>query len=379
MREVVTFSNNRKISVRQIRRTMTLEMLGVSTLLLPGYLAANGGTDGIFAMALGGAGALFLLLLWNKFAVKQNFYQALDRCGAGVRLVFSVFYGGALLGIAGYVLYLLTRLVVEQLLKAKYEPVILITLTAAAVFALVRGMESRVRVYEVLFWFLMAPLLVILCLACASVNVDYWPPIVTAAPAAFAKSAYVSFLFFSLSSLFLLFQPHCSKPKKAVGGVKASLFIVIVLNIAIYLILIGIFQTGLLAQLPFPIITLMAVVKLPGEFFERQDAFMVGIWFFCLFSLLNSMLFYGKEMLQNGIRAIRNKTSSAQNGRRSAKADYLWSCFSGAAILLLAAAFLHTGMSPSCFFKVYICGICPVMLLIPVFIFLAGKRKGGAE
>lgn len=356
------FSNNRKISVRQIRRTMILEMLGISTLILPGILAANGGTDGIFALILGAAGAYLLLLGWNRSAHRQNFYQALENCKKAVRLAISFFCGGALLGIAGYVLYLLTRLIKEQLLQEKFEPVILITLTVAAVFGLLRGLESRVRVYEVLFWFLMVPLLIILCLACVNVNPDYWPPIATASAAEFAGSTYVSFLFFALSSLFLLFQPHCNQREKAVNGVKTGLIVVLLLNVAIYLILVGIFQAGLLAQLPFPVITLMAVVKLPGEFFERQDAFMIGIWFFCLFSLLNSMLFYGKELLQNGMRVFGKKNS-------------LCACLCGAAVLALAAAFLHTDMFAEKFFTAYICVICPVMLLLPALVFQIAKTR----
>lgn len=367
------FSNNRKISVRQIRRTIILEMLGISTLLLPGILAANGGTDGVFAMVLGAVGAFLLLLVWNHLTQKQNFYQALENCKKAVRLVISFFYGGAMLGIAGYVLYLLTWLVKKQLLQEKFEPVILLTLTAAAVFGLLRGLESRVRVYEVLFWFLMAPLLVILSLACASVNPDYWPPVAAASPLEFAGSSYVSFLFFALSSLFLLFQPHCSEQKKAIQGVKTGLIVVLLLNVVIYLILVGIFQAGLLAQLPFPIITLMAVVKLPGEFFERQDAFMIGIWFFCLFSLLNSMIFYGKELLQNGVRSFGKRKQSGREEPVDGKANSLWACLCGVAVLVLSAVFLHTDMSAEKFFSAYICVICPVMLLLPVFVFLIGR------
>ncbi len=368
MNKKIMFSNNRKISVRQIRRTMTLEMLGISTLLLPGILAAHSGNDGVFALVLGALGAFLLLLFWNHLTQKQNFYQALENCKKAVRLAVSFFYGGALLGIAGYVLYLLTWLVKEQLLQEKFEPLILITLTAAAVFGLLRGLESRVRVYEVLFWFLMAPLLVILCLACASVNTDYWPPIATASFAEFAGSSYISFLFFSLSSLFLLFQPHCNERKNAIRGVKTGLAVVLLLNVAVYLILVGIFQTGLLVQLPFPIITLMAVVKLPGEFFERQDAFMMGIWFFCLFSLLNSMIFYGKELLQNG---ITDRVEPVEG-----KGNSLWACLCGGAVLALAAAFLHTDMLAEKFFSAYVCVICPVMLLLPAFVFLMGRGGG---
>ena len=65
--------NNCKISGRQIHRTLTLELLGISTLLLPPLLASGSGTDGVFALLAGGAGALALLAFWHRQFQKQSF------------------------------------------------------------------------------------------------------------------------------------------------------------------------------------------------------------------------------------------------------------------------------------------------------------------
>lgn len=388
------FSNNRKISTRQIRRTMTLEMLGVSSLALPAFLAKTSGMDGIFALILGAAGAACFLKLWKHFTGRQNFFQALEGCRPAGQLAISFFYGGVFLGISAYILFLLTRVMREQLLNVKYEPLILLTLTAAGVFGVLKGIESRVRIYEVLFWFLIAPLVMILGLASVSVNPGYWTPVFAAEKTAFVKSAYVCFAFFSFSSLFLLFEPHCSKPGRAIKGVRAGLLIVLILDAAIYLILAGIFQTGLLSELSFPIITLMAVVKLPGEFFERQDAFMTAIWFFCLFSLYNSMLFYGKEMLQNGVRACLagkgGRAESRQSGKgkaltpdwRSGQTGWvnsIWACACGAVILAAAVCFLRTEILASGILKIFLQFIFPVIILLPIPVFLIGGRKEGGR
>ena len=69
------------------------------------------------------------------------------------------------LGLAGFVFYVMAALMEQQLLGNGWEPMILLTLAATAFFGLVRGLESRVRVYEVLYWFLLIPLLVILVIA----------------------------------------------------------------------------------------------------------------------------------------------------------------------------------------------------------------------
>ena len=47
------FSENQKISERQMARLLIFDMCGISTLLLPGLLGKMLGTDGVFAILLG--------------------------------------------------------------------------------------------------------------------------------------------------------------------------------------------------------------------------------------------------------------------------------------------------------------------------------------
>ena len=44
------FSNNHEISLRQTFRLFTFDFLGISTLIVPGYLAALGGIYGVLAI-----------------------------------------------------------------------------------------------------------------------------------------------------------------------------------------------------------------------------------------------------------------------------------------------------------------------------------------
>ena len=63
------FMNNQKISARQVKRTLTLELLGISTLLLPSLVATDSGVDGFFALTAGGGGAWLLLKFWQRRAL----------------------------------------------------------------------------------------------------------------------------------------------------------------------------------------------------------------------------------------------------------------------------------------------------------------------
>ena len=390
----MNFMNNQKISARQVKRTLTLELLGISTLLLPSLVASHSGVDGFFALAAGGGCAWLLLRFWQKYFQKNSFGKCVDALAVGIRFPIQVFYGIGFLGIAGYTLYLLTSLIENQLLGKSWEAVIVLTLTGAAFFGLLRGLECRVRVYEVLYFFLLVPLLIILGLACAGIDPDAWTPVAVSSVSNFLQSSYLSFLLFSGISLYTLFQPSCKNPKAAYRGTKHALLVVLGLNLAIYLILLGVFQSELLAHLDWPVIDLMAVVKLPGNFLERQDALMVGIWFFCLFAFLDSMVFYAVEfwtktcLLQNEIRVrkkgnmqkreeTKNHTQKKEKQQSGQKKKLVLTAVLTVVVLGLSLMLLHHETLAERIFTGYLYGVLPVMLLLPVFLGI-GHRKAGS-
>lgn len=356
MRDRIIFSDNQQVSPRQISRALFLEMLGISTLLLPSLLVQECGVDGVFALFAGGICARLLLLFGKKNYTKVEIISTNEQYYNTKVLKYGtkIVCGGWFLGLAGFGLYLLTTLVEEQLLGKQYEAAIVLTLAGAAFWGLWKGLESRLRVYEVLFWLLVLPLLVILLAACSGVNPDYWAPVADTGWFAFGKGVACSFLFFSLSYLPFACSTQCSRPQKLYPAMVRCLWAVVGCNVVIYLILLGVFQVGLLGHRRFPIIDLMAVVKLPGNFLERQDALMMGIWFFCLFAFLNSMLHYATAHLA---ALGEQKEEKAQKSRR-----YI----SGVCTLLMvgiAVWLLREKERAEGWLNVYLWGLLPAMLV----------------
>lgn len=389
------FMNNQKISARQVKRTLTLELLGISTLLLPSLVATDSGVDGFFALTAGGGGAWLLLKFWQKHFRQQDFSQRLEQMSGCVRVCIQVIYGMGFLGLAGFVFYVMAALMEQQLLGNGWEPMILLTLAAAAFFGLVRGLESRVRVYEVLYWFLLIPLLVILVIACAGIDPNAWTPVAASTLPNFIKSSYVSFLFFSGASLYVLFLKSCQKKEQAYAGTRHALLVVLGLNLVIYLILLGVFRTELLAHRRWPVIDLMAVVKLPGNFLERQDALMVGIWFFCLFAFLDSMLYYAVDFFagilcfqsnrliqakrRKGRKRDRTENGTGRNDSGKIKSIRKKSCsrqWLVCAAGCIGSFLLHREAAAQWIFHGYLYGVLPLLLILPVF---CGGRKQKQE
>ncbi|MBQ8663612.1 MAG: GerAB/ArcD/ProY family transporter [Eubacterium sp.] len=303
--ESPTFSSNGKVSIRQMSRMMFLELFGLGTLILPGPLAKICQTDGIFAILI--AAAIWSgIVLWLcrkpcRESVDHNGKQGTSSMKFGRQLSAKIKATIQILVFAlaaGFLFYLLVSLVERQLLDSNYLWIIVASILFAGGYGIMKGIESRARIYEILFWILLIPLAIILVIAMWNIHPDYWLPVFAIRPAWFLLGIAVCMAAFLPAVLCVLLRPSCAEPDQ-VGSVGAQMVWWAGVGCAlVYLILLGIFQSDLLAVLKYPIISLMSVVQMPGNLMERLDAPMVTIWFFCLFALFHSLCYYCVEGIQ---------------------------------------------------------------------------------
>lgn len=362
------FSNNQKISIRQIGRLLILDLFGLGSLLLPGMLARVAGPDGVFCiLAALGLGLVYVWVLGRVLKQMQEDYYSYMKNRIGVLLsdVLMVFYLFLFLLTAAFVLYQLTTLIRAWLLPEGGYPWISFLLVLLAAYATIRGLEGRARIYEILFWFLFAPLLVMLVLAARDTNVDYWTPVFFTEPGNFGQGTLWVFAFF-LPVFFVLFlKPYCTKPGKLAGCAARALGIAALGLGVLYLILLGNFGTKALSVLKRPAITLMSMVKLPGGFFARMDAFMTAIWFFSLFALMNTGVFYAGHILKELFHEKKTHYSLLA---------VLAGCY------VIGQWFFGYGKAVDLFAAFLLRGALPVLVILPVLMWILGvwseKRKG---
>lgn len=295
------FADNFKISLRQIRRLFILDIFGISSLMLPGIFSSMTGADGIFCLLIGLAGgALFLWLMGaNLKHIEDDYYGYMkDTVGQILGDVFMVFYFLYFVTLSGYVLYELTTLTLDWLLPEGSLLGIAVILLLLSVYGCIRGIEGRARIYEIIFWFLLVPLLLMLILAAPDVNTAYWTPIVFSDGGQMLKGSISVMIFLLPFGALLYLKPFCQNSEKLALCGRQALLVVTILNILIYLVLLGVFGQNAMGVLKRPILTLMGMVKLPGGFFTRQDVLMTAVWFFALFALLNTGIFQGSLILK---------------------------------------------------------------------------------
>ena len=299
------FSENNKISDRQVFRLLTYDFLGIGTLLLPTMLASTAGRDGIFCI-LAGLTLAFLYLKILQYLMQNTQKSYPDylkkRCGKVVGYLLWCGYFLYFMLMASYTAYLFSTLMLNGLVENISFYLVLLLILIVAFYGMAGGIEGRARVYEMLFWFLMIPLFLMLLAACREVKTAYWSPVFSTGFKEVFRGSYYVFFCYSIVTLVLFLKEYVTdseKYRKAAG--KAVWFSGGVFAV-LYLVLVGLFGADALAQMKFPAVTMMSRVQITGGFLKRTDAFMFGIWFFTLYALLNSMVFYSGNLVAKAIR-----------------------------------------------------------------------------
>ena len=203
---------------------------------------------------------------------------------------------------ASYTAYLFSTLMLNGLVENVSFYLVLLLILLLAFYGMAGGIEGRARVYEILFWFLMIPLFLMLFAACREVKPAYWSPVFVADGKEVLSGSYYVLFCYSMVSIVLFLKEYVADRKKCVGAAEKAVWFSGGVFAALYLILIGLFGVEALAQMKFPAVTMMSRVQVTGGFLKRTDAFMFSIWFFTLYAMLNSMVFYSGNLAEKVIR-----------------------------------------------------------------------------
>lgn len=364
------FSENNQISGRQVFRLLTYDFLGMGTLLLPTMLADTAGRDGIFCI-LAGILSTFLYLKLLRYLLKGMKTSYPDflkqKCG---KVCGYVLWGGYFLYfilMASYTAYLFSTLMLNGLVENISFYLVLLLILLLAFYGMAGGIEGRARVYEMLFWFLMIPLFLMLFAACREVKPAYWSPVFVADGKEVLSGSYYVLFCYSMVSIVLFLKEYVADRRKCVGAAEKAVWFSGGVFAVLYLILIGLFGVEALAQMKFPAVTMMSRVQVTGGFLKRTDAFMFSIWFFTLYAMLNSMVFYSGNLAE---KVIRDCGGYLEGKKRMLPYLILLLLVYGVTVL-----FYRNQQFLDCVtFLLWKIGT-PFVVGVPVLLFLTGERK----
>lgn len=297
-----TFAQNESISPRQLYRLYVFNLLGVGTLVLPNNLAKLG-KYGFISIALG----VFMawLFMWIVSEVRERrktiYDRSFDKSKYAKTLIYDLIIASYELSQAAFLAWIFVKLIRDSLIPDESFTVVLLVIMAVCAYALSGGVECRARVYEVVFFFVLIPLAVMLLFALSDVRLDYLMikdrvGVDFGIADIFAGAYYVFAASISVFNILFVRERTASQIRWSVS--KAILTYAGILFL-LYAVLLGSFGKYSLSEIEFPAVVLMSDVQIKGSFFKRADALMLSVWFFTLFSVLIMSLYYAVLRCEN--------------------------------------------------------------------------------
>lgn len=376
------FSDNNRISTRQIFRLFAFDFIGMSTLVLPGVLAQLNGCDGLFAIVAGGG--LSSVYLWYLARVMREMDGELTSyMKKSLSVWLSVVLGVLLLMHciieAGYGAYVFADVMKKSLVGEESYTLILVLILLVTAYAIRSGIESRARVYEVLFWILFVPLLIMFVIAANDVDFSYMGPFFTHSVSSVADGGFEVFCYLTPLFLVLFFPAYVKKKsrKKMIASVYAALWFAVIVLLIMYMILLGNFGDRALGTMQYPAVILMSNIHLRGGFVKRLDAFMIAIWFFTLFALVGVFLFYAEKILYQLLPGGKNEKTEKTSEQKKGRMDWKkWGTLGGVLVLtfLVAEWFCYGNLTEWYIAYMRWLGV-PFLVLFPLLILVVGKAK----
>lgn len=361
---------NNRISGRQLGRMVFYDYFALTILVLPGIVAKAAGMDGFFALAAGCAAGygLFLLVLVSMKEMRRDgkTYDSYLRGYLGSFLTTMILLAELLTALFGaaYGLHLLCVISRQYLIRETPAWLVLAILTGLAVYALSAGIESRGRMYELLFWFVLIPLLLLFFLAAHNVEADRWVPVFCTEGAKMFKSSYVVFAFFAGSVFLPMLMENVSERANAARVIRQGFLFSTCANLILFLLLTGIFGARTVATMDEAVVTLTAMVKIPGGFFERQDALLCAILLVSMFAFVENMFGYAFWCVKKISVTIQSRSERNCEGiERSPKSAHRWCLLVAGAVLYALAVCMQRSRS----FRILLARIY-LQIVVPVLV-----------
>ncbi|WP_051541187.1 GerAB/ArcD/ProY family transporter [Caldalkalibacillus mannanilyticus] len=290
---------NGKISPNQFTLLVTLSMIGSPILLLPSMLAIEAKQDAWITAILGVGMGLLVICLYNMVGRRMKnttfiqYHQAVlgKWMGSLVSLLYlAYFFLISALDLRDIGEFMITHTLGETPIEA-----ILILFTAIVVMGARLGMEVLARTAQIFFPWVLLMFSILVIFVLPEVSLDRAKPILDEGMLPVFRGAYqfVGFPFFEMV-VFLMIFPYVNKAKQAgkaflKGGLIGGTFLIIVTSLSILVL-----GEDISARSIFPSYLLAKRISI-GDFIERIEAVVAGIWMITIFLKL-TVLFYATAL-----------------------------------------------------------------------------------
>lgn len=289
------FSNNSKISVRQISRMLVFDLFSISSLIIP-YIASKGaGRDGIISIIIGTALALlyaYIMIWFGKKAEKDYIHFSKRTVGSIITFFFGVLYCFKLFFSCVFSVGLFGQIINETLLTDTNYKIIIFVILFVAAYAAYKGIEVRARIAEILYFIVLVPIFLAFLIGLTKIDLSNIAPLFTEPGNNIMSSSYLILLTYSAIEFIILEIPLVNKDRKVVKQVSKSVLVVGTLNILMFIVTVGIIGVYGAKEKLWSAVSIMQVIEMPGGFVQRQDGIIIALFIVSIFIIISTFIYY---------------------------------------------------------------------------------------
>lgn len=290
--------NNNRISARQIKRLIIVEILAVSSLTSTEIAVKYSRYDGIFAILIAGilSYVYTICVLWICKHTKWNFWEYTEKnygklCSRCIGILFIIKY---------FILTIMTAAYFTKLIKSEvlgemnyigiFIPVLLLSLYGAS-----KGIETRGRLAECIYVIFMLPIVFLIIFAFSRIDIYYLAPLFTEGIGTTFKGAIILFLLFSPVEI-LLFEnsnivvENDNEYKNIKKSIISGIITVTVVNILIFILNVGNLGLNTIQEENISTVKLMDMVNISGLILEKQGGLYLVFFIMAIIITLTGLL-----------------------------------------------------------------------------------------
>lgn len=361
------FAQNNKISIRQLEVMLLLYFFGTAVLFLPAELAETAGNACWLVALFWGLMATAVTLLLSALGQKHPSFSPTDwYCHA-----FGTFLGKALALLLGIKLLFdgaMELRIFAEIISSSMLPKTPLWLLMAVIllvcgFSARGGIECSGRVAELLFFFMLLPLAVVLiAVAITSTYGRVLPITLPTLGNTWQSSSFFAPVFQGMTVLLFAF-PFLKQPERVGKRFGVSTLVATVIFSAIVFLSLAVYGDVVLGKRLMPTLQMMERVSFTGIFLGRQDLLLLWIWMASCFLFLSSVLFFTAHTWQKVCQPKKKKSN-------------LFLCFS--LLLVFVVGLLPKDLAAAYFLRLQVApwlnGIFLVALPVVLLLLERGKR-----
>ena len=374
-----------KVSLRQLRRMLFIEMFGAGALSVPALACYNGQSGGVAVLFYG----IFLIIATVVFyilseKIQEQFSEnAKSYTEILPKSIQSIYFIRFALNVAALFYFFGETIQTVYMPKSSF---LFILFPAALLlwYTPNTNLQKRARFLELIFPWIFVSYGIAVFLSFVGIETsiqpgtikEVWRDIFSDTAIQSLRNGYILFVCGSPIEFLLFLKPAAKTKQKTKRSIITAVFGVFFCNVLLIFLAVRTLGKTLTTQSAWPVIKMMQLIRMSGGFLERFDILPAIVWVFCMMAVISGYLYYGKKMLEQLLlkkskEAILKKATL----KKTTAKEPIVTGISILCLLFLACLVEKQPYLWNSYLKYKIFVDVPLALMLPVFVYIAGRKN----